>query len=295
MCSPPASSVRIEPTTDPSELSALASIFDVAMKASGDRFYEAMVRYVEDPYIETMKRLQAALSAVIEESPAEQHFLLKAVETSPRYSPGDGQISGGGNPGGLLQEQSTHEKIVGMAHWTVGYIDLPKLDPFEQQAASAATSVSTEPSVETLQLEDPIYVKGETATSTKPEPEPEPFDFYAVCRKPVRNAYISQIRGKKHVCESDSLCLKPDSPVSHATTPSFGLPSLCLKYSQPFPSSHNLQTSAVLPFTRITSAGVSHANSYNGASTAQTRRGLSVTSMHEFTLCGCMRVVGSEQ
>lgn len=220
MSSPPASSVRIEPVTDASELSALASIFDVAAKASGDRFHEALMRYVEDPYRETMKRLQSAHSTPTEKNPAEQHFLFKAVETSPRYSPGDGQISGGENPGGLLQEQPTLEKIVGMAHWTVGYIDLPKIDPFEQQAASAATSVSTEPSVKTVPLEDPIGVKGGIATSTKadlelePEPEPEPFDFYAICRKPVRNAYISQIRGKKHVCESDPPCLKSDSPVS---------------------------------------------------------------------------------
>ena len=210
MSSTTASSVRIEPVTDPSELSALASIFDVATKASGDEFHQALMRYVEDPYRETMKRLQSAHSTLTEENPTEQHFLLKAVEISPRYSTGDGQISGVGNPGGFLQEQPTHETIVGMAYWTVGYIDLPKVDPFKQQAASAATSVSAEPSVETVPLEDPIDAKGETATSTVPEP----FDFYTLCRKPVRNVYISQIRGKKHVCKYDSLCLESDSPVS---------------------------------------------------------------------------------
>jgi hypothetical protein len=192
------SSVKVEPVTDSSELPALASIFDIATKASGDKFHEVLKRYVDDPYQETMERLQAALSAPVEDNPAEQHFLFKAVETVPKYSPRDNKKHGRDNPGGVLREMPTKEKIVGMAHWTVGYIDLPKVDPFEQQAAPA--SVVTEKSPDSAPLEEPIATIGEGATASKPELEP--FDFYAVCRKPVRNIYISQIRGKKHVCKS---------------------------------------------------------------------------------------------
>jgi hypothetical protein len=161
------------------------------------------MRYVDDPYQETMKRLQAALSTPAEDDLAEQHFIFKAVEVVPKYPPGDSKTHGPDSLGGILREMPTKEKIVGMAYWTVGYIDLPKVDPFEQHAAPA--SVVAEKSPESAPLEEPIATIGQRATASKPGPKPEPFDFYAVCRKPVRNLYISQIRGKKHVCKS-TLC-----------------------------------------------------------------------------------------
>ena len=234
MSSPHTSSVRIEPLLDPSEMPALASIFDIATKASGDKFHEALVRYVENPYEETMKRLQTAHSAPRDGTSPEQHFVFKAVEVILRHSAEDGQEDGGRNPGGVLHETATDEKIVGMAHWTIGYIDLPKVDPFEQQAASASASARTEGAPEITPLEDPITTGGGSAAVPEPEPELEPFDFYTACRKPVRNRYISHIRGKKHVCKSYSVSLEPKPPVS--TTSLSPDPSLLENTSSPFPS-----------------------------------------------------------
>ena len=60
MSSPPTLTVTVEPVTDPADLPDLASIFDVATIASTDKFREALMRYVDDPYKETMEHLQAA-------------------------------------------------------------------------------------------------------------------------------------------------------------------------------------------------------------------------------------------
>jgi GNAT superfamily N-acetyltransferase len=201
MSSPRVSSLKIEPVSDLSEVSTLASIFDIATKASDDKFDEVLMRYVDDPYAETVKRLQAALSAPSENESTEQHFVFKAVETVPRHPPGDGQKHEPGNHDGVFREMPTEEKVVGMAYWTIGYIDIPKVDPFQRQATSTPASTIAEESTETAQLEEPIATSGEIATGSDLEPEPKPFDFYAVCRKPVWNTYISQIRGKKHVCK----------------------------------------------------------------------------------------------
>jgi hypothetical protein len=191
------SPVRIEPVSDPSEIPALASVFDTAILASGDNFRELLKRYVGDLYTEVEKRLGAALSSAAEGT-TEQHFVLKAVKTVPRSFPGDDNKRGAGNPDGASREMPTKEIIVGMAYWTIGYTDIPKVNPFERPSASAPASVVGDESAEKARLEEAIVAGVETANA--PEHEPS-FDFYAVCRKPVRNTYISQIRGKKHVCK----------------------------------------------------------------------------------------------
>jgi hypothetical protein len=182
------SSVRIERVSDPSDVPALASVFDIAILASGDNFRELLKRYVEDPYTEVERHLRSALSPPAEAS-TQQHFVLKAVW------PGDDDTRGEGNPAGVGREMRTTDTIVGMAYWSMGYIDIPKVDPFEQQTASAPTSVVGDESTERAPLGQPI--------ATSPEPEPS-FDFYTVCRRPVRNTYISHIQGKKHICKSYS-------------------------------------------------------------------------------------------
>src|SRR5436305_167225 len=70
------------------------------------------------------------------------------------------------------------------------------------RASSVRIEPVSEPSTEAAPLEEPIATGAETIADSKPESDTQPFDFYAVCCKPVRNTYISQIRGKKHVCKS---------------------------------------------------------------------------------------------
>ena len=124
MSSPHASSVRVEPVSDPSELRILASVFDIAITASGNKFNEVLMRYVEDPFKEMMKHPEAALSAKVDERSLEQHFLFKAVMTVPNYSARDCKGPGVGNAGGLLTATPMEEKIVGMA---IGISIYPRL------------------------------------------------------------------------------------------------------------------------------------------------------------------------
>jgi len=260
---------------DPSDLHTLASVFDIAVRASGDKFHEVLMRYVEDPYKETMKHLEAAQAAQVDEHSLEQHFLFKAVMTVPKYSVGDCKELGWGNAGGVLPEMPTEEKIVGMAHWTVGYINLPKVDPFEQQtAASMAPATTDEPSTEATPLEELIATGAETIANSKPESETQPFDFYVVCRKPVRNTYISQIHGKKHVCKSCP-CHNPSLGRLLFKVPK---PSSLPANTIHFPSfSYTLQISAALQSTPIINAVASRADSCNGVLISQTRKSLSAT------------------
>jgi hypothetical protein len=240
---PPLSSfVKIEPVSDASELPALASVFDVAAKASGDTFHELLRRYAGgDVHQQLVEQLQAAYYSTGTSNTDDsgsgnagglakgQHFVFKAVVVEETTSPttsddapdGGGQeFSGHGHdPGGAGVQQKDHqgvkreEIVVGMAHWTVGYIDLsPKVDPFEEHQpqlalapSSASVGAEDSPPTRAVPLEDPIVKSsgsgGKATAATKEEGAGQPFDFYAVIRKPVRNTYISQIRGKKHVCK----------------------------------------------------------------------------------------------
>ena len=72
------SPVRIELVSDPTDVPALASVFDIAILSPGDNFRELLKRYVEDPYTEVERHLRSALSPAAEAS-TQQHFVLKAV------------------------------------------------------------------------------------------------------------------------------------------------------------------------------------------------------------------------
>src|SRR5437763_5047975 len=128
------SPVRIELVSDPTDVPALASVFDIAILASGDNFRELVKRYAEDPYAEVERHLRSALSPAAEAS-TQQHFVLKAVWSR------DDDRRDERNPSGVGREMQTKETIVGMAYWSMGYINIPKVDPFERQSASAPASV----------------------------------------------------------------------------------------------------------------------------------------------------------
>lgn len=205
MSHPRGLSVRIESVSDLTDVPILASIFDAAIIASGDDFRELLKRYVEDPYTEVEQRLEAALLHPSVGS-AEQHFVFKAVETVPSLSTADSQGNGPQNAVEVQGVMPTKESIVGMAHWTVGYIDLPKVDPFAQEPTSLPTTTGPQESAGQTRLEEPMPSSVEVVNIGEHESS---FDFYAVCRKPIRNTYISQIRGKKHICKCCSLYHPP--------------------------------------------------------------------------------------
>lgn len=75
---------------------------------------------------------------------------------------------------------TTTGQIVGLSHWFVGKIELPKYDPFAKD-------------------KDTVDDRSAMGIIAKPVSEGDPFDFYDVFQRPIQNAWIYFIRGKRHV------------------------------------------------------------------------------------------------
>lgn len=93
-------SLHVQPVTDEAELPLLASIFDEALKYA-DSFHEVMTRCLP------MSVYEDALTALQKGFHDPTHFIFKAVDD--------------------------HGEILGISHWTVGYISIPKVDPFANE------------------------------------------------------------------------------------------------------------------------------------------------------------------
>ena len=148
--------IKIEPVTDPTDIPQIARNFDTCLREGEDDFYDVLCKYTESPHDSCLRRLTDVLKS-------DQDFVFKVVDTQT------GQI-------------------VGHSHWFIGYIDLPKVDPFAKQEGGAdGMEVGGAKSSAAM-----MKVKAPTAEDS--------LDFYATFQRPVRNAYIYFIRGKKHIC-----------------------------------------------------------------------------------------------
>ena len=102
---------EIEPVKKTEDVPVLAEIFDEALR-HGDTFHEVMTRCgTESVYDSGIKHLEAGLDD------PEHNFLFKAV---------------------MLEEGK--RKIVGCCHWSVGFISIPKVDPFASKTEVSNTS-----------------------------------------------------------------------------------------------------------------------------------------------------------
>ena len=161
--------ITILPVTDPTEIPVLASIFDHALIAGGDGFHTIMERYSgHTVYEDTIEKLEKALK-----NPDEAAF--KAVEVT-RASNGE----------------VVKEEIVGVSQWFVGFIDLPKHDPFSPPSGEAAAVPGLPP------VAIPVSEQGASRPETA-SAMPREIDFYGTIIRPIVNIYISNIRGKRHV------------------------------------------------------------------------------------------------
>ena len=169
-------SIRIEPVRDLDDAPALASIFATAIQHSRDGFYDFVTRYFDEPPWEP-KRIQHGIED-------KDNFVFKAVEERQD------------DMGNVVEE-----KIVGFSQWFIGYISIPKVEPMNQepndeQTRKENTSVALSAAI--------ISEDGSATKETESEPslESEPLDLYDMCVRPMTNAYITFIRGKRHVCKS---------------------------------------------------------------------------------------------
>ena len=127
----------------------------------------------------TADRLAAAV-----EDPCSKVF--KAVKPS-RNAVADGQIEG---------EES--EELVGLSQWYVGYVNVPKVDPFASKDKGDDGKTTKVPAGSFFATPDPAPAAtvGGNAPETETDKKKNPSDELT---RRIGNTYISAIRGKKHV------------------------------------------------------------------------------------------------
>lgn len=177
--------IEVEPITSHSDIPTLAAITDLALKSDG--YHEFQARYAASPIYETThKKLTEAL-----DDDRKRYHMFKAV--SIPTSDADGP-----------------PVIVGYTQWRLGYVETPKMDPFARsglKTESKGEKSSFEADVSNVTISEDIKeeltlpretVKDASTSSLRPKP------FYSnpdeeLSRK-VGNAYISAMRGKRHLC-----------------------------------------------------------------------------------------------
>ena len=162
--------LRIEEVTDASIVPELAALFDIALQP--DSFHECIKRYgIKSLYDDAVDKLTIAISD------PDQH-VFKAV------------LSKMDNDGFLKEE------LVGLTNWYVGYVQIPKVDPFAVRPAAKNAEIPEVVAVATDEGGGPA--NGILA----PEETPKFSSSNALAENSRRagNAYITAIRGKRHIC-----------------------------------------------------------------------------------------------
>jgi len=167
-----ADTIQMLPVTDAAEVPILAHLSDIALKPDG--FYEFLTRYgSQSVYDEVVGKLTQAL-----EDP--HSYIFKAVRKN---------APGSDNPS---------DSIIGFAHWFIGYVQTPKVDPFALRVAAqenkdSSFNVAVPETHKTPQMSNVNSLVAEPTRTLNPLDE---------MMRISGNAYISAIRGKKHVCQS---------------------------------------------------------------------------------------------
>ena len=151
----------IQPVTSIADIHTLATVF-IRATTQKDTFWEMVCRYGSG----SASPFDTLLDVLKESLEQPDHHLFKAVH----------------DPTG---------EVVGMAQWKAPwYLQVEKVDPFEasQDGANGDLNVAPlVPTVKELELKDPARAAGVAS--------------FQDSRRQIRNAYITHIRGKKHVCE----------------------------------------------------------------------------------------------
>ena len=166
-------SLRIEEVTDLQLVPELASLTDLALQP--DAFYAFANTYrSKSMYEETIDRLTAAVKDP-------QSHVFRAMWNTHG------------------EDGTTAEQLVGMTQWYVGYLVVPKMDPFAPKISESrpgdvsdvfgVASAGATGEASTVQM----------ATKIEPGEEPNPFDSVA---KELGNSHVRAIRGKRHICTS---------------------------------------------------------------------------------------------
>ena len=175
-------SLDIEEVTDLHHVLELARLADLALQPDG--FHALVNKYgPKTIHEDTFDKLTAAI-----EDP--QSHVFRAVLTT-------------------IDDDGTAKKhLVGLAQWYVGYLIIPKMDPFAPKNAPAEADKMTDVNEIATAEANGKASTIETAVKIKPEINPNPLD--AVTRE-SGNSHIRAIRGKRHICEEPFLALQVHS------------------------------------------------------------------------------------
>ena len=165
-------SLRIEEVTDLQLVPELARLTDLALQPDG--FYAFANAYApKSIYEETVDRFTSAI-----EDP--KSYVFRAVLTT------------------VGEDGTRTDQLVGLSQWYVGYLIVPKVDPFAPKLSEArAENVPDVADIATAGASEKARTVDKTMR-TESGTSPNPFD--AVGRE-LGNSQIRAIRGKRHICQ----------------------------------------------------------------------------------------------
>lgn len=161
-------SLRIEEVTDLQLVPELARLTDLALQPDG--FHAFANAYApKSIYEETVDSFTAAI-----EDP--KSYVFRAILTT------------------VGEDRTGTNQLVGLSQWYVGYLIVPKVDPFARKLS--------EPRAENAPDVTDIATAGanEKARTMKIESGTSPNAFDAVGRE-LGNSQVRAIRGKRHICQ----------------------------------------------------------------------------------------------
>jgi hypothetical protein len=176
----------IRPVTSETDVDTLARIGDLSLKT--DAFSTFRERYAKSIYDDFFEKITESLRDT-----KGQYFIFKAVLVSDH-------------------DEEDEETMVGFSHWRLGYVQVPKVDPFaiKREPIEKATSETLEAEAEVSNVAVAETDNGREAAGivanhdpTRP-PKSKPFysDPYVEVSRKLFNSYIGTIRGKRHLCKS---------------------------------------------------------------------------------------------
>lgn len=162
--------VRIEPITSSDDIPTCATICTEAVRP--DPMHTFLDRYrAESFYESTVARLTDAIN-----QDNRTDFAFKAVQAVD-------------NPKG-----GTRDEILGVSHWYVGYVVIPKVDPFSKQVPEEVNEIGP----------DEVSIGDEEGAVEVEHNHQKLSRARAVMDEMGRlhgNFYVGSIRGKRHVCK----------------------------------------------------------------------------------------------
>jgi hypothetical protein len=164
--------LRIEEVTDAQLVPELAELLDTSLRP--DSIYEFFNTHGPSTvYKDTIERVTAAI-----QSPDSKVFRAILAVTN--------------------EDGTTKDILVGMTQWQIGYIVLPKVDPFAPKSKAAEDG-------KVVVVAD-VAIPDQNGEAT-PLPAPKEYSEQATSelfKEHTRlsgNAYVSSIRGKRHICK----------------------------------------------------------------------------------------------